>query len=328
MSISRSTIFATITLAVAASSFAPAQTTPTPAPAGAAKHKPALFLIGDSTTRNGSWDNGATAGQFGWGHMMKYYFDSSKIYVVNDAMGGTSSRSFQTSPTLWPIVLPKIQPGDFVLMAFGHNDSGASIRGNGDETQPLPAARAGAGARGGRAAASGPATAPATATAPTTATAEVMHSFGWYMRQYVEQSKAKGATPIVLSLIPRNRWTNGKVGRNDADYALWAKQAADQEKVAFIPLYTMIADEYDKLGMDYVQSKLFPPNEAVHPNWAGASLNAKLVVEGIKGLKDCPLKDYLLPDPKVPETPDVVAPAHGDAGPSGKLPPDGPDRQP
>lgn len=181
---------------------APATAANTLPPATAPAHKPAIFLIGDSTIRNGSYDNGSAAGQFGWGHLLHYYFDTSRITVVNDAMGGTSSRSYQTSPTLWPIVLPKIMPGDYVFMAFGHNDSGNSIRGNGDETQPFT----------GRGATPG----------------QTMHSFGWYMRQYIEQTKAKGATPIVLSLIPRNRWTGGKVNRNGNDYALWAKQAADQ----------------------------------------------------------------------------------------------------
>ena len=61
--------------------------------AAQADNRPALFLIGDPTIRNGTGDNGATAGQFGWGRMMKYYFDTDRIHVVNDAMGGTSSRS-------------------------------------------------------------------------------------------------------------------------------------------------------------------------------------------------------------------------------------------
>jgi lysophospholipase L1-like esterase len=219
--------------------------------------------------------------------MFHYYFDTSRIYVVNDAMGGTSSASYQSG--LWLQVLPKIHAGDFVLMAFGHNDSRATIKGNGDEVQGT------------------------------------MHTFGWYMRQFVEQTKAKGATPIVLSLIPRNRWANGKVNRNAADYALWAKQAAEQEKVDFIPLNDLIADKYDALGMAKVQAELFPPNEAVHPNWAGAKLNAEIVVEGIKALKDCPLKGYLLKDPKCPETPDVRPPARGEMGPSAKAPVGRPD---
>jgi lysophospholipase L1-like esterase len=297
-----------ILLAIALNQCALAQTAPAP-------HKPAVFLIGDSTIRNGSFDNGATAGQFGWGHMMKYYFDTTRIYVVNDAMGGTSSRSFLESPNLWPIVLPKIERGDYVLIAFGHNDSRASLRGNGDETQLLPALARGPAPRRGTAT-----TAPATAPTTAPATMQPAHSFGWYMRQYIQQIKAKGATPIVLSLIPRNRWADGKVNRNTNDYALWAKQAADQEGVEFIPLNDLIADEYDKLGMAKVQSELFPPNEAVHPNWAGAALNARIVADAVRNLKHSDLKAYLLENPKVPATPDVTPPQRGDPGPSGRLP--------
>ncbi len=107
------------TLAFAAPAAAPASI-PTADP----NRKPTVFLIGDSTVRNGSFDNGATAGQWGWGHLLHYYFDESRIKIVNDAMGGTSSKSYQESPTLWTLVIPKVQAGDFVIMQFGHNDSG------------------------------------------------------------------------------------------------------------------------------------------------------------------------------------------------------------
>ena len=80
--------------------------------------------------------------------------------------------------------------------------------------------------------------------------------------------------------------------------------------------------------MTKVQADLCPPNEAVHPNWAGAKLNAEIVVEGIRALKDCPLKDYLLPNPKCPDSPDVTPPAYGEMGPSAKAPQERPDRTP
>jgi lysophospholipase L1-like esterase len=261
-------------------------------PAADAGHKPTVFLIGDSTVRNGSLDNGATDGQWGWGHLLHYYFDDSKVTIINDAMGGTSSRSYQESPTLWALVLPKIKPGDYVIMQFGHNDSPATLRGNGDELGE---------ARGGR------------------GSAAQVHSFGWYMRQYIKQTHEKGATAIVCSLIPRNRWTDGKVDRNDENYALWAKEAAEQEHALFIPLGTLIADKYDKIGQEKVAAELFPPKEAVHPNWAGAKLNAECVVEGIRAL-DCPLKNFLKADAKAPDEADIKPPAHGELGPTGTMP--------
>ena len=139
------------------------------------------------------------------------------------------------------------------------------------------------------------------------------------MRQFIRQVRAKGATPIVLSLIPRNRWTGGKVNRNGNDYALWAKQAAEQEKAQFIPLNHLIADKYDKIGQARVTAELFPPNETVHPNWAGSSLNAATVVDGLKRL-NTPLKRYLRANPKVPATPDIQPTEMGDPGPGGMMP--------
>src|SRR5262245_53933296 len=65
----------------------PAQThSPQPAP----DRKPTLFLVGDSTVRTG------TKGQQGWGDPIIKLFDSTKIKVENRAIGGRSSRTFQT----------------------------------------------------------------------------------------------------------------------------------------------------------------------------------------------------------------------------------------
>jgi lysophospholipase L1-like esterase len=263
------------------------------AAAPASAHKPVVYLIGDSTVKNGA-DNGSN-GQWGWGHLLPYYFDKSKVTVENHAVGGTSSRTFMQTPSMWPVVVAKLQPGDFVIMQFGHNDGTAppekdtlryrsTLRGNGEETVQGLVKSGGT---------------------------ETVHSFGWYMREFISQTKAKGATPIVCSLIPRNRWTAGKNNRNSKDYALWARQAAEQEHACFIPLNDLASDRYDALGQEKVTADYFPPGEAIHTNWAGAKLNAELVVEGIRSLKDCPLKNFLATDAKAPDEPDVKLPARG-----------------
>src|SRR5438309_8651409 len=87
----------------------------------AAADKPTLYLIGDSTVRNGQGDG--TGGQWGWGEPLAAHFDPAKIAVVNRALGGTSSKSYFTSG-LWDKVLATVQPGDFVILQFGHNDGG------------------------------------------------------------------------------------------------------------------------------------------------------------------------------------------------------------
>src|SRR3954463_12553437 len=112
---------------------------------------PSLWLVGDSTVRNGSGNGGN--GQWGWGDRIARFFDTSKINVVNRARGGRSSRSYITEG-LWDQVLADAKSGDFVIIQMGHNDGGqlagdnrerGSIRGIGDESQDvtltLPGAR-------------------------------------------------------------------------------------------------------------------------------------------------------------------------------------------
>ncbi|HEX8549994.1 MAG TPA: rhamnogalacturonan acetylesterase [Abditibacteriaceae bacterium] len=236
----------------------------TPAPA---KALPTLFLIGDSTVNNG------TKGQQGWGTSLAPFFDTAKINILNRARGGRSSRTF-LSEGLWAKVLEEIRPGDTVLMQFGHNDGGsprtsyrASLKGNSDETQEFAN--------------------------PQNGQNEPVHSFGWYLRKYVADAKAKGATPIVLSLVPRNDWKEGKVLRASEGYGKWAREAAAAGGAAFIDLNTIVANYYDALGQEQV--KAFFPHEHTHTDAAGAELNARAVVEGLKSMKDAPLNAYLSP---------------------------------
>jgi lysophospholipase L1-like esterase len=79
--------------------------------AAQAKHKPTVFIIGDSTVKNGQ-GNGA-GGLWGWGDPISQYFDHSQVEVENRALGGTSSRTFQ-SKGLWEEVRKSLKPGDFV----------------------------------------------------------------------------------------------------------------------------------------------------------------------------------------------------------------------
>src|SRR5215475_9595382 len=55
---------------------------------------PTLYVVGDSTVRNGRGDGGN--GQWGWGDVIGTYFDAGKINVVNRALGGRSSRTYIT----------------------------------------------------------------------------------------------------------------------------------------------------------------------------------------------------------------------------------------
>ena len=234
---------------------------------------PTLFLIGDSTVRNGQGDG--SNGQWGWGEPLVDLFDSAKINVVNRAVGGLSSRTYLTGGH-WARVLAMLKPGDFVMMQFGHNDNGplddtsrarGTIKGTGEEAREIDN--------------------------PITKQHEVVHSYGWYLRKFVEETKAKGATPIVCSLIPRKIWADGKIARNSGDYGGWAAEVARSEKVSFIDLNEIIARRYDQLGPDKVEPLFGDPH--THTSRAGAELNAQCVIAGLKALPKDPLASYFSP---------------------------------
>ena len=175
--------------------------------------KPTLYLIGDSTVRN------QTAGQKGWGDPLVAHFDPAKIEVINRAIGGRSSRTFLTEGR-WDAVMANLKAGDYVVMQFGHNDGGklndercrASIKGIGEEKEDI--------------------------VRQTDGKPETVRSYGWYLRKYVADTKAKGATPLVVSPIPRNIWQDGKIGRSSNNYVLWASQVAIGSSSARVPCST------------------------------------------------------------------------------------------
>jgi lysophospholipase L1-like esterase len=263
--------FIALLLATAASALnlaSAADTTPGgPAAKSLSHDRPTLYLIGDSTVRN------RTRGQLGWGDPIAALFDVSKITVTNRALGGRSSRTFMTEG-LWDKILAELKPGDFVLMQFGHNDGGplddgrarASLKGISDESRVV--------------------------TNKTSGKVETVHSYGWYMRKYIADAKAKGATPIVLSLVPRKIWKDGKIVRASNDYGRWAAEAAQAEGVAFVDLNDIVARHYEELGPEKVNS-LFG-DEHTHTTPEGAKLSAQCVVEGLRALKNCPLTKYLV----------------------------------
>ena len=97
----------------------------------------------------------------------------------------------------------------------------------------------------------------------------VIHTYGWYMRKYVADTLAEGATPIIFSCVPRCKWDeSGKIVRGEENHCLWAKQVARETGVSFVPLNDIIADRYDRLGKDRVKARYFP-GDNTHTNLSG-----------------------------------------------------------
>jgi lysophospholipase L1-like esterase len=245
------------------------------------KQKPTLYLIGDSTVANGSGNNGL----WGWGKFLPMFFDSTKINIRNYAVGGTSTRTFQTNGIwdkslnkigMWDTVYSKLKKGDYLIIQFGLNDqspvddstrSRGTLHGVGEDSVII--------------------------LNKVTNEVETVHTFGWYLRKFITQAKEKGATVIVCSSIPKNIWKDGKLIRGEYGFADWALQVAQQENAFSIDLNGRIADVYDKEGEAAVTTKYHIAKDNTHTIQAGSILNASLVVDGIRHLKKCKLRKYL-----------------------------------
>lgn len=229
---------------------------------------PVLFTIGDSTVKNNDNDPN---GMWGWGSVIGEYFNLKKISVENWAKAGRSARTFLNEGR-WDKIYAALQPGDFVLIQFGHNDGGdihkgkarGELHGNGNESKVF--------------------------LMEATKQYEVVYTYGWYLRKFIQDAKEKGAIPIVLSHTPRNKWKNGKVERNTQTYGRWAREAAEMGGAYFIDLNTISADKLQKKGEK--KTAVYFNRDHTHSSLKGAHLNAESIVKGLKKT-DCPLKQYL-----------------------------------
>jgi len=227
--------------------------------------KPVFYLIGDSTVRN------PNPPCCSWGQVIENYFDTTRITVANQAMAGRSTRQYMNEGR-WKRVLETLKPGDFVLVEFGHNEGGkpdtskigrrAVLKDIGDDSVVVNYAK-------------GP---------------EVIHTYGWYLRKFANEAKAKGATVMIASMIASNVYKEGKIARADKTYGLWAKQVAAQTGSYFIDANNIIADKFEAMGPELVKG-LFP-YDPVHTNVEGAGVNAGAIVKAIKSDPSNPLNNY------------------------------------
>jgi DNA sulfur modification protein DndE len=80
-------------------------------------NKPTLFMIGDSTMAD---KEKLYLPERGWGQLFPQLFTDG-VLIENHAKNGRSTRSFIYEGR-WDSVFQKLQPNDFILIQFGHND--------------------------------------------------------------------------------------------------------------------------------------------------------------------------------------------------------------
>ena len=238
---------------------------------------PRVFFTGDSTVKNADKDDD---GMWGWASQASTVFDETKITLINAARAGRSTRTF-IKEGLWDRVYKSLQPGDFVTIEFGHNDicpitdaKGRGVIASAKDTLHVYKMDNGS--------------------------YEVVYSFGWYLKKMIDDCREKGATPILVSLTPRNEWPNGKIERRDGSYGKWYREVVEETGVEFVDLHNISADFLDKkfakkrLSKDKEKAKAqvaqikekagakYFKKDHTHTSKLGAQMNAQSFAKGLR----------------------------------------------
>ena len=190
--------------------------------------------------------------------MLFPHFCDDQVHIVNHARNGRSTKSFRTLGH-WDRMMSQLKAGDYVFLQFGHNDAKQ------DDTVRYAAA------------------------------------YGAYtenLKTYIDEIRAKGATPVLLTPVSRRWFKNGVLDENcHTDYVPAMKAVAKEKGVALLDIYADTRDWLKALGDEASkpyfmqlapgQCECYPEgrNDNTHTVEAGAYQVATFVVNQIKA---CP----------------------------------------
>lgn len=234
-------------------------------------NNPVLFLVGNSTMRTGTLGNGNN-GQWGWGFYAHEYYDENKITVENHALGGTSPRTFYTM--LWQPLLEAVKKGDYVFLELGHNDNG-----------PIDSIRARSSYRP-----DGKLEVKEDSISiynKVTRKQETVYTFGGYMRRFINEIRAKGATPILFTLTPRNDYEADnpkRIQRKLSDFTPAIFAIGKETNTPVIDLNDISATKLEQYGPWKANYHFYL--DKIHSSAYGARMNAASAAEGILASND------------------------------------------
>lgn len=246
-------------------------------PVFGAKRK--VHTIGDSTM---SEYKPAATPKRGWGMYLQAFFNADSIEVNNRGKSGASTRTFYETDNLWPSVKQQMKAGDYLIIQFAHNDEkckgedvyvqNAKLRAEGKDT--LTDMRG---------------------TEPNTTYKE-------YLRKFIDEARAMGVKPILMSPICRAYFKDGRInseGRHkltvqsddgqstkDKDYVRCMREVAEETGVPFLDMTAKSQEMYENAGQETCMARYFNCGDKTHTGQEGGMVNANLAYLLIKNCPD------------------------------------------
>lgn len=165
---------------------------------------PTIHLIGDSTMAD---KPDAAHPERGWGQLFRQLVRSPAA-VDNHARNGRSTKSF-IAEGRWQAALEKLQPGDRVIIQFGHNDEKADN--------------------------------PGVHTTP-------HGSYRENLTRFIRESRSRKAIPILATPVVRRKWQDGRLTPTHGEYPAAVRQLAIAENVPLIDLENLTHTLESALG--------------------------------------------------------------------------------
>ncbi len=212
-----------------------------------------VWMIGDSTMAQKKPDRFPESG---WGVAMSKLMKNNAV-VHNHAASGRSTRSF-IAEKRWAAVCDSIQPGDYVIIQFGHNDEKPD----------------------------------------STLHTDPYTSYKQFLKRFIDETRAKGGNPIICSSIVRRHFDGkGNLLNTHGEYIKAAREVAVETNTPFIDMESCTRKLVAALGPEKSKSlyTFCKPGEyknrskgaqdSTHLNFAGAEKIATLFIKEVKTQK-------------------------------------------
>lgn len=154
---------------------------------------PTIRLAGDSTMANKPYTPNNP--EKGWGQVLPLYVTNG-LQVKNYALNGRSSKSFRGEGH-WDKLMNELQPGDYVIIQFGHNDESPS---KGEDRYSPP------------------------------------DEYKANLVRYVEEVREKDGKPILATSITRRKFVNGKLVYTHDVYPDKVREVSIEMKVPLLEM--------------------------------------------------------------------------------------------
>lgn len=233
---------------------------------------PTIFLAGDSTMAD---KPDPDYPERGWGQLLKKLV-LAPAKMENHARNGRSSKSF-IDEGLWDQLISRVEPGDWVIIQFGHNDEK-------ERKSSVYAAPRGA--------------------------------YRDNLLRFIRETRERGASPVLATSVARRAWDGeNKLKPTHGDYPAVVREIAKQEKVPLLDMEIFTTELEQGFGLEgskrlhlWVEPGVleFKPDglqDNTHYSVLGARRVAALAADEIHRLK--------LPLARWVQVPDAVVAADG-----------------